>query len=389
MWCRSADNDCRIFKDFLTLTNFIQNLSLVWNIAIFIASGALLWWAGVRLSKYADEIIDRTGISEVFIGTLGLAVITSLPEVATTVSATLTNNVSMAINNLFGSIALQVTILAVADAYIKKSSLSGMLENPVSRLQAICLTFLLGLATVAILYKDVAIFHVGLWSVVLFAFYIALFYIINYFKRVKWWLTEPEERQSIGKVKAIVSRRLEEKKEEEGEEGDEEEDKEKPSKVIMSRLGLYTLMAAIAILVGGYFVANSADAIANKTGIGSSFMGFFFVGLTTSLPELSTTISAAKLGRYRMAFSNIFGTNLLNVGLVLLADLLYFKGPALDEVGTFAAAGAILGILLTSIYQVGLTIKYRNTFFRLGIDSILVVIFYMIGAFILFQMRSS
>lgn len=368
--------------------NFIQDLPLVWNILIFIGSGALVWGAGVRLSKYADKIIEKTGISEVFIGTLGLAVITSLPEVATTLSATLADNVSMAINNLFGSIALQITILAVGDAIIKNNSLSGSLENPVSRLQAICLSFLLAVAAIAILYEDIAIFHIGLWSLVLFCLYVGLFYIINYFKRMKWWLTEPDERESIGKVKAVVSERMAERKEEEKDDNPDDKEEKKLSEVLLSKLGLLFLLSAIGILIGGYFVANSADAIAEKTGIGSSFMGFFFVGLTTSLPELSTTISAAKLKRYRMAFSNIFGTNLLNVGLVLLADLFYFEGPALNEVGNFAAAGAVFGILLTSIYQIGLTIKFRMTFLRLGFDSILVVLFYIVGAFILFNMRN-
>ncbi|AHM62470.1 sodium/calcium exchanger membrane protein [Flammeovirgaceae bacterium 311] len=372
------------------MSSFIKDLPLLWNIVIFILSGALVWGAGVRLSKYADRIIDKTGVSEVFIGTLGLAVITSLPEVATTLSATLANNVSMAINNLFGSIALQITVLAVGDYIIKHTSLSGSLENPVSRLQAICLSFLLALAAVAILYEDVAFFHIGIWSVVLFAFYVILFYIINYFKKMKWWLTEPEERESIGKVKAIVSERIAEQEEsEDDEQGDSGKDeKVELSSILTSRLGLYTLLAALGILAGGYFVANSADVIAQETGIGSSFMGYFFVGLTTSLPELSTTISAAKLKRYRMAFSNIFGTNLLNVGLVLLADLLHTEGPALNEVGNFAAAGAVFGILLTSIYQIGLTIKFKKTVFRLGIDSIFVVLFYIIGTIILFNMRN-
>jgi cation:H+ antiporter len=161
----------------------LQNISLEWNIIIFIISGALVWRSGVKLSKYADKIIERTDISDVFIGTLGLAVITSLPEVATTVSATLTDNVSLAINNLFGSIALQITVLAVGDAFLKKTSLSGLLENPVSRLQASCLSFLLGVAAIAILYRDFAIFHVGLWSVMLFILYVILFHAINYFKK--------------------------------------------------------------------------------------------------------------------------------------------------------------------------------------------------------------
>lgn len=368
----------------------LQDLPLIWNIVIFIVSGALVWGSGVRLSKYADKIIEKTGVSEVFIGTLGLAVITSLPEVATTLSATLADNVSLAINNLFGSIALQITVLAVGDAVLKNISLSGTLENPVSRLQAACLSFLLALAAVAILYKDVAIFHIGLWSVVLFIFYVILFRVINYFKKLKWWVTMPEERESIGKVKAIVSEREAEKaQKEEGSDADTDgKEKEKPSGILVSRLGLLSLLAAIGVLVGGYFVANSADIIAEKTGIGSGFMGYFFVGLTTSLPELSTTISAVRLKRFRMAFSNIFGTNLLNVGLVFLADLFHFEGPALDEVSDFAAVGAILGIMLTCIYQIGLAIRFKKTFFRLGFDSLLVVLFYIIGAIILFNMRN-
>ena len=371
------------------MKEMLQDLPLVLNLVLFIFSAALVWGAGVRLSKYADKIIEKTGISDVFIGTLGLAVITSLPEVATTLSATLANNASLAVNNLFGSIALQITILAVGDALLKNTSLSGLLENPVSLLQSACLSFLLGLAAVAILYKDVAVFHIGIWSVVLFVFYVILFRVINYFKKLRWWVTEPEERESIGQVKAIVSKRMEEIAQEEKEEEEaESQKKEKTARVLKSRLGLFSLLAALGVLIGGYFVANSADVIAQKTGIGSSFMGFFFVGLTTSLPELSTTISAVKLKRYRMAFSNIFGTNILNVGLVLLADLFYFEGPILDEVSDFAALAAILGIMLTSIYQIGLILRFKKAFFRLGFDSLLVVIVYIIGSIILFSMRN-
>lgn len=295
----------------------------------------------------------------------------------------------MAVNNLFGSIALQIAILVIGDALIRHSSLSGVLDNPVSRFQAICLSFLLSAAAIAILFKDYAIFHIGVASVLLFGLYLILSYLINYFKRMKWWLVEPEKRESIGKVKQTVSEKLEKQEQErENKIGNlQENQKRKLSEIILSRLGFLSLIAAIGILIGGFFVANTGDVIATKTGIGSSFMGFFFVALTTSLPEVSTTITAVKLKRYRMAFSNIFGTNLLNVGLLLVADIFYFNGPALQEVGSFAAVGALLGILLTSIYQIGLTIKFKKSFLRLGFDSILVVLFYIIGAFVLYNLE--
>ena len=365
---------------------FLQNLPLVWNILIFVVAAAVVWAAGVRLSRYADKLIDKTGVSDVFVGSIGLAVITSLPEVATTISATLANNAGMAINNLFGSIALQVTVLVVADAYIKKTSLSGLLESPVARLQATCLVFLLAVAAISIMHNDVAIFHIGVWSVTLFLLYVGASYMVNYFKGLKWWITEPRERESIGEVKAIV--REHERKQHDGADRKADDEPEIPlSTALWSSLGLSVLIAAVFVLVGGYFVANSADVISQKTGIGSNFMGFFFVGITTSLPELSTTISAVKLQRPRMAFSNIFGTNLLNVGMVFLADVFYFNGPVLNEVGTFSAAAALLGIVLTSVYLMGLTIQLKRAFFNLGVDSILIVLFYIAGSIILLTIK--
>ncbi len=361
---------------------FLQNLSLFWHIAIFIAAASVVWGAGVKLSRYADEFIDKTDASDVFVGSIGLALITSLPEVATTISATLAKNPGIAINNLLGSIALQVTILVIADAYLKNTSLSGLLESPVARLQAICLVFLLSVATIAIVHNDVAIFHVGIWSVSLFLFYVGTSYMINYFKGLKWWITEPRERESIGQVKAIVRDR-ERKQEKEP----DDEEKISFSKALFSSLGLYVLIGAVFVLIGGYLVANSADIISKKTGIGSNFMGFFFVGITTSLPELSTTITAVKLERPRMAFSNIFGTNLLNVGMIFLADIFYFDGPVLNEVDNFSVAAGLLGIMLTSVYLMGLTIQFKKAFFNLGIDSILVLVFYIIGSIILLTIK--
>lgn len=367
------------------MNEFIEDLPLIWNIAIFILSGILVWRSGIKLSKFADKIIDRTGLSEVFIGTLGLALITSLPEVAITLSATFANNINIAINNLLGSSVLQITILAVGDAMISNTSITASIENPASRLQVNCLSFLLGVAAIAILYEDIPVFHVGLWSVVIFIFYLFFFYMINYFKNTQGWQSEPEKHISIEKVKDIVSKKTDQRKKENSQDSDGEE---KTSRVLMSSLGLFSLLAAIGILIGGTFVGQTADVISERTGLGSSFMGFLFTGLASALPELSTTIKAVKLGRYEMAFSNIFGTTLLNVSMILLIDLFYFHGPVLNEVDNFSVAGATLGLVLISIYQMGLTLKLKKTFFRMGLDSIAVILCYIIGIIILFNMRN-
>ena len=80
---------------------------------------------------------------------------------------------------------------------------------------------------------------------------------------------------------------------------------------------------------------------------------------------------------YRLAFSNILGTNIFTIGFVFLADVIYVEGPILNRVDNFALFGALLGAFLTAIYVIGLLIRFKKTFLNLGYDSILVLIGYL------------
>src|SRR5690606_19933995 len=66
--------------------------------------------------------------------------------------------------------------------------------------------------------------------------------------------------------------------------------------------------AALVVLLAGWTITASADAIASQTGLAQGFVGFTIVSIATSLPEISTTRSAAKAGRFVAATSNIFGS---------------------------------------------------------------------------------
>ena len=77
------------------------------------------------------------------------------------------------------------------------------------------------------------------------------------------------------------------------------------------------------------------------------------VAAATSLPEVSTTFAAVRIGALSMAVGNIFGTNALELALFLPADLLYEEGSifaALDERAVFIGA---LSIALTCVYLWG------------------------------------
>lgn len=91
---------------------------LIVNIIIFAAAALAVWFAGVHLTKYADAIAEVTGAGHAVVGIILLAGVTSLPEIGVTATASLAGDAKLAVNNLFGSIALQVALLAIVDFYV-------------------------------------------------------------------------------------------------------------------------------------------------------------------------------------------------------------------------------------------------------------------------------
>jgi cation:H+ antiporter len=85
--------------------------------------------------------------------------------------------------------------------------------------------------------------------------------------------------------------------------------------------------------MGGWFATQSADVLAQQTGLGSAFLGATLLAGATSLPELSTTTAATRNGRDSMAISNVFGSNAFDVSLLFLAELLYRGGTIIEHGG--------------------------------------------------------
>ena len=144
----------------------------------------------------------------------------------------------------------------------------------------------------------------------------------------------------------------------------------------------------MAILVAGYTVVQTGQAISSKTGLGSSLVGAILIALATSLPEVSTTIASVRIKEYRLAFSNIFGTNIFTVAFVCIADIFYKEGPILNEVDRFSIFGAMLGSLLTTLYIIGLSVRLKKTIFHLGYDSLIVTLAYLFGVYAMFSILS-
>ena len=136
------------------------------------------------------------------------------------------------------------------------------------------------------------------------------------------------------------------------------------------------LVVGIIILVAGVGLAITADLIADKSALGSSFIGISLLAAATSMPELSTTFAAARFGAYTMAISNIFGSNLIMLAMILPADIAYSDGPILAQASTEAQFSIVTGIIVTAIYVAGILIRRTPKVLGAGLDSWLVILVY-------------
>lgn len=342
------------------------------NGVILVVAGCVVWLAGTNLARLADEISARTGLSKVLAGALLLGAATSLPEIATTVTASALGNASLAVNNLFGGVAMQLAVLAVIDFwFVRRGPLTFFSPDPVLLLGGVLLVMELALSIVAMATGDVEVFgRVGAWPLLLAAGYLLSLYFMNRFAARDTWTPSHSPDQTETRSNSSDS------------------DRSRHSSRSTTLLGALFAANCLLIVASGWAVSTSADALAAQTGIGSGFIGATLVALTTSLPEVSTTAGAVRLGAFTMAISNIFGTNTLEIALLLPADLAYRDGSVFNAIGDSELLMAALGIVMTSLYLWGLLERRDKSVLRMGIDSWWAILAYVAGLGLLYGISS-
>lgn len=378
----------------MSLVDFSRN-SIWLNALIFMGAAAVVWLAGTRLARYADTIADRTGVGKAFLGLMLLGGVTSLPEAAATTTASAAGDAPLAVNNLLGGVALQVSILAMADALIGRDALSSILASPVVMLQGTLKILMLVIVACGVAVGEPAGWPIGAWSAALVLMYVVALWLVKSYQHETTWIPDGDDPRLMEHVrrgegvteaarKAAAQRADAAGREHHGMGGRRPEETPMELRALLIR----TAIAGVVILGAGYVATRAADVLADQTGIGSNVMGAVFLALATSLPEISTVLEATRLREYEMAFSDIFGTNLVDVALIFLADAVYAGGPVLNEVGPFSLVAALLGIAVTTIFLAGFIERKDRVVLRMGVDSLLVLAVYAGGVVLLWTLRA-
>lgn len=349
-------------------------------ILAFLVASAAIWWAGTRLERYADAISQRTGLGQAFTGVLLLATVTSLPEVATTVTAVVVlRNPALAVNNLLGGVAFQTAILVVADAFTKRSGpLTYFSPRFALLIQGVGLLLLLQLALAGLTAKGVPIVAgVSVWAVLMAAVYGGIVYLVYRHRgHPRWTPSTKDDFPAEERDQAEADRR------EDGPSPGAGSD-ERSTRALWLR---FAVMSVI-VLAGGFAATECADALAGKTGISAEFLGATLLAAATSLPEVSTTISAVKAGRYTTAISNVFGSNAFDVSLLVLAEALHRGGSVFAEQKPAVTFVAIVGSAMTCVYLCGLLERENKQVLRIGWDSVVAGALYLGGMGVLYAIQ--
>jgi cation:H+ antiporter len=326
---------------------------LVWLVWLqFAFCVAVIFFSGRAVARYGDIIAIRTGLGRIWIGVVLLALVTSLPELFTGISSvTLVGAPDITIGNLFGANAFNLLNLALLDIVYSYGSLFSMV-SPVNQLTGWFSMVLAAVAGVSIFlsrFFDMGIGWIGWYTPVIIALY--LFFM--------WRIFYVQQRSP--------ARPLIEQPDYEG--------------IPMRRVYLYFVISALVIIGAGTWLAVIGNEIATITGWGESFVGSLLIGFSTTLPEITVSFTAMRLGAVDMAVANMLGSNLFNMAVVPIDDLLYTRGSVLGAVSSINLLTAGFVIVMTGVLIAGLRFRPRRHL-RVSWVSLTLIVLFLIQAYL-------
>ncbi len=355
----------------------MSDLPLWLTLVIFAAAAGAVWVAGIQLSKQTDVLATRLHLGAALGGAILLAVATNLPEIAITVSAALSGNLDVAVGNILGGIAIQTVVLVVLDVFGVRG------PRPLTHHAASLVLVLNGGLVVAVLGVVIAgtqlpggliVGRVAPGGLLIVVLWVVGLFLMNKANKALPWHESGEAPQNQEHPRGHAQAKTEQDATSKG--------------VRTTRSAVIFSVAALVTLVAGVVLERSGDAIAGDIGLSGVLFGATFLAAATSLPEVSTGLTSVKSGDYQLAVSDIFGGNAFLPVLFLLATMLSGKAvlPQAHNTDIYLTA---LGILLTVVYMTGLIFRPSRRIARMGLDSLVVLILYVMGLAGLFAIAAS
>ncbi len=255
---------------------------------VFLVKGADLFVDG------SSSVAKRLKVPSIIIGLTIVAMGTSLPETAVSVAASLTNNNTLAVSNVVGSNIFNSVVVVGVCAVLTPIAVNPETVRRDIPFSIFCAVLLLVLGGIGM-----SVGHAdGILLLLLF-----VGFLVN---MVRLALRARKDAKTVTGDSKMIS--------EDTGETDSEDD---PAVLPVWRSLLYIVIGIIGIALGGDWVVDSASSIATAVGMSQTLVGLTIVSIGTSLPELVTSVVAARKKEVDMALGNAFGSNVFNILMVL------------------------------------------------------------------------
>lgn len=322
----------------------------------FLTLAAIVAGAGTVLARAADAIADATGLGRLLVGSVLLAAATSLPELAVDVAAVRAGHADLAAGDLLGSSLMNLLILAGFDLCRRNGRKMLSREAASHALSATLAIAVTGLAGCAILTAGrlpaVSVFGIGGWSWAILVAYLLGARMLFIDQRISARLAPDQMPQEQGDI---------------------------------WRPGAIFLCAAAVLVTAGPCLAAVGAELADRSGLGGTFVGTTLVALTTSLPELVASLAAIRLGAIDLAIGNVFGSNAFNMIMFVPLDAAC-PGSLFQAVSSAHAVTAFAVIVATAIAVLGQLYHVERRLPLIEPDALLVILVIVGALGLVFQL---
>lgn len=253
----------------------------------------------IKASNYVDLLDKNTRLSGAFLGGVLLSAVTSLPELFTSISSTLLiSKPSLCIGNILGSNLFNLAVLALVGLF----SIRHFSRSKISRSNIAVALFVTLIYGASILnWFNIANFEIATINI------LTIIIIVLYICGVKFLSNDNNEPQSECCNTPAKT------------------DKSKVQKIVIK-----FILTSIGIIVSSIAMTYISDNISLRYNIGLGLTGAIFLGVATSLPEVSSTIALFRLRNYNAAVGNIIGSNLFNFLVLCIVDMLCMHSDIYD-----------------------------------------------------------
>lgn len=295
-----------------------------------------------KASVYVDLLDKKTSLSGAFIGGVMLSAVTSLPELFTSLTSTIwLDKPSLCLGNILGSNLFNLLILAVLIfIFFKDFSKTRIAKSHILVSVSIVLIYLFMMLN---LQNEIPLefLTINITSLIIIVLYV------------------------FG-VKNMAN--------DESENSDED-----TSNLTVKQVVLRFILVSILIVGVSIAITYITDIIADEEhlNLGAGLAGALFLGIATSLPELSSTFALFKIKNYNIAIGNVIGSCLFNFTILSLTDIFYFKPGGIYDFNFDPKNLNLLILGPIAMIAMAIMFKFKNKYTQ-SICSLIVIASYIL-----------